>query len=241
MSLMRDGFWPPTPTVFEAFPVAPLFTRMPSMKNTGSFDSDTLLEPRMRTRAPPPVVPLEGSTVTPAARAFKRSAKFVIGAFSTSPAATCDTSLGISRAFCSWPVAVMTMAPSSCLALIVRMIGILTRCMVVVRLRECGMKRDTNQVRGMPPPFGAEYVAKQQPRRRVPEWRVAGASHMVLRSQCEPTSSGPQVSVRIVSYAPLWAVALTLLPGPVRRVQDLDASTARSLGRADAPVTVFEL
>jgi len=49
------------------------------------------------------------------------------------------------------------------------------------------------------------------------------------------------VSVRIVPYAPLWAVALTLLPGPVPRGQDPDASTARSLGRADAPVTVFEL
>ena len=44
------------------------------------------------------------------------------------------------------------------------------------------------------------------------------------------------MSVRIVLYVPLWAVALTLLPG-----QEPDASTARSLGRADAPVTVFEL
>ena len=90
--------------------MAPLFTRMPSMKNTGSFDSDTLLEPRMRTRAPPPVVPLDGSTVTPAARAFSKSAKFVTGAFSTSPAATWVTSLGISRAFCSCPVAVTMIA-----------------------------------------------------------------------------------------------------------------------------------
>ena len=49
------------------------------------------------------------------------------------------------------------------------------------------------------------------------------------------------MSVRIVPYAPLWAVALTLLPGPVPGGQDPDASTARSLGRPDAPVIVFEL
>ncbi|PYO43416.1 MAG: hypothetical protein DMD29_02260 [Gemmatimonadetes bacterium] len=64
---------------------------------------------------------------------------------------------------------------------------------------------------------------------------------MVLRSQCEPTFLGPQVSVRRVPLAPVWAAALALLPGPWRTGQDPDASTARSLGRSDAPVTVFEL
>src|SRR5439155_774928 len=49
------------------------------------------------------------------------------------------------------------------------------------------------------------------------------------------------VSVRRVPLAPVWAAALALLPGPWRTGQDPDASTARSLGRSDAPVTVFEL
>ena len=64
---------------------------------------------------------------------------------------------------------------------------------------------------------------------------------MVLRSQCEPTFLRPQVSVRRVCLAPAWAAALVLWPGPSRIGQDPDASTARSLGRPDAPVTVFEL
>src|SRR5205814_8521870 len=57
------------------------------------------------------------------------------------------------------------------------------------------------------------YGAKQQPRRRVPEWRGAGASHMVLRSQWGPASSGPQVSGRVPPFPPPWSVALTLPSG----------------------------
>src|SRR5207247_3960789 len=112
MSLMRDGFCPPTPTVLLAFPLVPLLTRMPSMKNTGSFDSDTLLEPRIRTREPPPVVPLEGITVTPAARAFRRSAKLVIAVFGVFSTLMWDTSVGCVRSRCCSPLAVTMLASS---------------------------------------------------------------------------------------------------------------------------------
>ena len=62
MSFRRDGCCPPTPIEVE---FEPFSTRMPSTINTGSLDSDTLLEPRMRTRVPVPVVPPLDCTTTP--------------------------------------------------------------------------------------------------------------------------------------------------------------------------------
>src|SRR5437899_6683243 len=54
MSLSREGTCPPTPTEDDD---GPLSTRIPSTTSTGSFDSDTLFEPRIRIREPLPVVP----------------------------------------------------------------------------------------------------------------------------------------------------------------------------------------
>src|SRR5438552_2198548 len=89
---------------------------------------------------------------------------------------------------------------------------------------------------------GALTVSRYRPSAsavaRIP---VPGAAGGVVRSQCEPTVLGLQVRVRRVPLAPVGAAALALLPGPWRTGQDADASTARSLGRSDAPVTVFEL
>jgi len=49
----------------------------------GSFGSDTLFAPRMRMRAPPPTVPVDGRMFTPAARPDSKSVMLVIGWFST--------------------------------------------------------------------------------------------------------------------------------------------------------------
>src|SRR5881275_1804540 len=55
-------------------PVAPLSTRIPSTITMGSLVSERLLEPRMRTRLPVPVVPPDDSTWTPGTRELRRSA-----------------------------------------------------------------------------------------------------------------------------------------------------------------------
>ena len=64
-----------------------LVTRMPSTKYTGSFVSERLFVPRIRTRDGAPVT-VPGRTSTPAALAIRRSVTFVIGAVSTSLAAS---------------------------------------------------------------------------------------------------------------------------------------------------------
>ena len=76
MSLRRDGAWPPVPSEDEATP--PL-ARTPSMKMSGSFDSDTEFAPRMRMRVPVPVVPELWRMLTPAVRPCSRSERSEIG------------------------------------------------------------------------------------------------------------------------------------------------------------------
>ena len=79
----------------------------------GSLESDRLLEPRMRIRLPVPVVPPDGSTWTPGARALSRSARFVGAATSTVfVASIVATEWPSSRLSCSAPVAVTTTASS---------------------------------------------------------------------------------------------------------------------------------
>src|SRR2546427_13291557 len=64
-----------------------LVTRIPSRKYTGSLFSERLFVPRIRTRDGAPVT-VPGSTSTPAAFAISRSVTFVMGAVSTSLAAS---------------------------------------------------------------------------------------------------------------------------------------------------------
>ena len=86
---------------------------MPSTTIIGSLESDRLLEPRIRIRLPVPVVPPDGSTWTPGARALSRSARFVGAASSTVFAASIvATEWPSSRLICSAPVAVTTTASS---------------------------------------------------------------------------------------------------------------------------------
>ena len=86
----------------------------------GSFDSETLLDPLMRTRDPLPVVPPASCTTTPGARDDNTFAMLV-----TAAAVTCCGTLmfavatPLSRRVCSWPVAV-TWTTSSCVAAISR-------------------------------------------------------------------------------------------------------------------------
>ncbi len=107
MSLMRDGTWPPTPTDEddEVFSI-----RTPSRTRTGSLESDTLFDPRIRIRVPVPLVPPLGSTVTPGVRASSRSLMLVGSAsLVTAAASTLCAAVPASRA--AWfPVAVTTIA-----------------------------------------------------------------------------------------------------------------------------------
>jgi hypothetical protein len=72
-----------------------------------------LLLPRMRTRAPPPVVPPLCVTTAPATRPWSSCEALVTGASSTSAVLTTPTELPISRWRCSRPVAVTTSPPIS--------------------------------------------------------------------------------------------------------------------------------
>src|SRR5260370_35200025 len=76
ISLRREGVCPPTPTDADA---GPFSTRMPSTTSAGSFDRETLLEPRMRIRVPLPGVPPADCTTTPGTRALSPPDRFVIG------------------------------------------------------------------------------------------------------------------------------------------------------------------
>ncbi len=109
MSLIRDGCWPPTPTDADC---ALFSIRMPSTTSTGSFDSETLLEPRMRMRVPVPVVPPLGNTVTPGVRPIMRSLMFV-GRASRATAAASMLCGAVPCSRTAWfPVAVTTTASS---------------------------------------------------------------------------------------------------------------------------------
>ncbi len=109
MSLRREGTCPPTPTEFE---LAPFSTRMPSTTITGSFESVTLFAPRIRIRAPVPVVPPDGCTSNPGVRPVNWSAALVTGDSDITLAASIfATALPCSRIVCS-PVAVTTTASS---------------------------------------------------------------------------------------------------------------------------------
>ena len=87
---------------------------------SGSFESDTEFEPRMRMREPAPVVPLASCTVTPAARDESTVVRFV-----TAACGTCSGTLmlavetPLSRRDCSCPVAVIW-TTSSCVAAVSR-------------------------------------------------------------------------------------------------------------------------
>src|SRR5260370_16613626 len=74
-SFKRDGAWPPPPRLPSALAV--LSTRTPSTVAIGSFRSDKLVEPRIPTRDPLPVVPPLCITPTPGTRSLSRSPAFL--------------------------------------------------------------------------------------------------------------------------------------------------------------------
>ncbi len=74
----------------------------------GSFACDRLAMPRMRIRAPSPVSPPDGSTLTPGSRAASASEMFTIGAFCSVLASIVATVLPSLRFSVSAPAPVTT-------------------------------------------------------------------------------------------------------------------------------------
>jgi hypothetical protein len=97
------------------------------MMSSGSFDSDTLLEPRIRMRWLPPVVPLDDCTVTPGERAVSSCDTLVTLAISMSATLMLPTVLPTSRRRCVSPLAV-TIRPSSAMAVSLSAMSAVTVC-----------------------------------------------------------------------------------------------------------------
>ena len=108
-SSTRVGFWPPTLIVL---PPGSELARTPSMRMMGSLVSDTELDPRIRIREPPPVVPLVCVTVTLGAREDSRSLRLLIADFGTASALMVATALPVSRRRSDSPVAATTTSSS---------------------------------------------------------------------------------------------------------------------------------
>jgi len=87
------------PKACTSGPVAcALSTRTPSTYSSGWFDSEKLLEPRIRTCEPEPTMPVPGVTTRPGALAFSRLCTLATCASSTvSAARTWVTELPIAR------------------------------------------------------------------------------------------------------------------------------------------------